>query len=74
MALSGLIAMAFSILFFADSRYGSAEQQQVTQQRLEYKIFSDTYYVIQQRIWALKDRLDKTHDGNTEKQGYKDTG
>lgn len=68
-ALGTLIGMIFSVYLYLDGHYAKAEDLQMTNQsvrltnaRLEHKIINDEIKAIQQRIWQLKDRYDKTKD------------
>lgn len=51
-----LIGIVFSGYLYIDSRYATAEDLKKIEHRLDYKITSDQYLAIQERVWKLKDR------------------
>ena len=63
-----IIAIAFGAYFFIDSRYARCEDvrrsdQQIADglkkmgERLDYKIVSDQYKDVRDRIWKIEDRM-----------------
>ena len=54
-----LFGMIFGVYKYIDTRYALAEEVKKVEKRLDYKILSDQYNAIQQRIWTIQDRFQK---------------
>jgi hypothetical protein len=51
-----LIGIVFSAWWFIENRYALSSRQLELEKRLDYKIVSDQYWSIQDRIWRIMDR------------------
>jgi hypothetical protein len=67
-ALVGLITAIFTGYFWMENRYARAEAVENLQQRFELKLKEDTLAQVQERIWKLKDRLDRQPNDTTAKE------
>jgi hypothetical protein len=72
-----IISACFSVYFYIDGHYAkcadvSQAKEQVAQvsQRLDYKIVSDQYRAVQQRIWLIEDRFAAKKMDKTTKEEY----
>lgn len=54
-----LISLIIPGFLFIDNRYANSEDVQLIEYRLDYKILSDQYRILQQRIWYLTDRIEQ---------------
>ncbi len=55
-AILTIIGIVFGVYFYIENRYALAEELKKTQQRLDYKILTDKFDAIQERIWKIKER------------------
>lgn len=66
------ILILFGIIFgayqFFEKRYALAEEVKKISERLDYKIVSDQYNAVQQRIWTIQDRFQKKEMDTTTKE------
>jgi len=60
-SVATIVGICFSAYFFLDKNYASAAELQKIEQRLDYKIKSDQFNSIQERIWKLEDRYTTTN-------------
>jgi len=51
-----IIGVIFTAYFWIDGRYALSQELEKTKARLEYKILSDQFQAISDRIWKIKDR------------------
>jgi len=56
LSICALISLVFGLHFWMEGRYALAQQVEQIRQRLDYKILSDQYLAIKQRIWTIEDR------------------
>ncbi len=67
-AILTIIGIIFGVYFYIENRYALAEELKKTQQRLDYKIISDQFQAIQERIWKIKDRVGEKPKDQTIKE------
>lgn len=57
LGIIALIGSIFGAYRFIDGRYAQAEEVRQIEQRLDYKIDSDRYHAVEERMWKLEDRF-----------------
>jgi hypothetical protein len=55
-----ILSTVFGLFFWADNRYASGADLKKLEDRLEYKITGDQQKSVQERIWKLEDRYNKS--------------
>ena len=61
-SLGTLLGIAFGTYFWMENRFALAQNLNLTNQRLDYKMKSDQVKEIRARIWQLEDRCIKLCD------------
>lgn len=71
LGIVGLISAALGGYLHFDNKFARAEELNSVKKRLEYKILTDQYISVQDRIWKLEDRSSKKSMDETAREEYR---